>query len=178
MGAIIGGFLPVVTIVFAFFYFKRRRRTARELGDGSGPEKNFFFSTVKKSSPPILPFTLTAPDPSRTVSAGNIDDAPPPAAASNTPLRQLPLAEAEKGPGPHVAQPEANPPTSPTDYPPQGLNELTSEQMVTLRTLYNLDVPAAEITAVIERMRAGRVDNNSSDDRSTWGPPSYDSVGA
>jgi len=183
-GAIIGGFLSVVMMVFAFFYLKRRRRTAKELGDGFGPGKNFFFSIVKKSSIRILPFTLTAPDapdPSRTVPVGNKDDAQPPAAASNTPLRnalspsQLPLAEAEKGPDPFSTPPEANPPTSPTDYPPQDLDELTSEQMVTLRTLYNLK---AEITAVIERMRAGQVDNNTGDDRSTRGPPSYASVGA
>lgn len=35
-------------------------------------------------------------------------------------------------------------------------NQLTSEQLITLQTLYSLDVPAAEIASVMERMRTGQ----------------------
>jgi len=48
-----------------------------------------------------------------------------------------------------AAQPAA---TSPADL---SLSSPTSEQLVTLQTLYDPDIPAAEITVAMERMKAG-----------------------
>jgi len=188
IGATIGGLAVVGAIFLAFFCFWRRK--------GGFVQATSDFSIINSPSK-LQPFTLTLSSPTTRVidwpihkyqvsptTTANLTNIPLPVikqprstlliATERTDHSQPLSPFAENSPGLGTTQPAA---TFPIEFSPLSPSELTSEQMVTLRTLHSLEVPAADITAVMERMRVGQVDSTTSGDLVEKRPPSYDAIG-